>query len=152
MHRRGRPERANVLGKRVVTKRSRKLYAAKAQAKRPATKTAPTPVGPKVHDSGKRLAAALEQQTATSEILRVISKSPTDTQPVFDLIAERAKKLCDAELAVVSRFDGKMIELAALTGDDGAKSVVAAHRDAFVRIDVDDAGALRDVDRPSDLN
>ena len=41
--------------------------------------------------------------------------------------------------------------LAALTGDDGAKSVVASHRDGLVRIDVDDAGTLRDVDRPSDL-
>lgn len=43
-------------------------------------------------------------------------------------------------------------ELAALADDDGAKSVVAAHRDALVRINVDDAGALRDVDRPSDLD
>jgi molybdenum cofactor cytidylyltransferase len=42
-------------------------------------------------------------------------------------------------------------ELAALSNDDGAKSVVAAHRDALVRIDVDDAGTLRDVDRPDDL-
>jgi len=41
--------------------------------------------------------------------------------------------------------------LSALTGDDGAKSVVAQHRDDLARIDVDDAGALRDVDRPSDL-
>jgi molybdenum cofactor cytidylyltransferase len=41
--------------------------------------------------------------------------------------------------------------LAALTGDDGAKSIVAAHRASLVRIDVDDAGALRDVDRPEDL-
>jgi molybdenum cofactor cytidylyltransferase len=43
-------------------------------------------------------------------------------------------------------------ELAALGGDDGAKSVLAAHHDALMRIDVDDAGALRDVDRPSDLD
>jgi molybdenum cofactor cytidylyltransferase len=42
-------------------------------------------------------------------------------------------------------------ELAALSNDDGAKSVVAAHRDVLVRIDVDDAGTLRDVDRPDDL-
>lgn len=41
--------------------------------------------------------------------------------------------------------------LSALTGDDGAKSIVAAHRDSLTRIDVDDAGALRDVDRPSNL-
>ena len=42
-------------------------------------------------------------------------------------------------------------ELAALTGDDGAKSVVAAHRDSLARIDVDDPGTLRDVDRPTDV-
>lgn len=41
--------------------------------------------------------------------------------------------------------------LAALTGDEGAKVVVAAQRDGVVRIDVDDAGILRDVDAPADL-
>jgi len=41
--------------------------------------------------------------------------------------------------------------LSALTGDDGAKSIVGQHRDSLARIDVDDAGALRAVDRPSDL-
>ena len=59
---------------------------------------------------------ALEQQTATGEILQVISRSPADVQPAFDIIAERAGKLCDAELAVVSRFDGEVIELAAIHG------------------------------------
>ncbi len=41
--------------------------------------------------------------------------------------------------------------LVALTGDEGAKSIVAAHRDRLVRIDVDDEGALRDIDTPADL-
>jgi len=41
--------------------------------------------------------------------------------------------------------------LVALTGDEGAKAIVGAHRDRIVRIDVDDAGILRDVDTPSDL-
>jgi len=59
---------------------------------------------------------ALEQQTATSEILRAISGSPTDVQPVFDIIAERAVKLCDAEVSVVSRVDGAVIRLAAVHG------------------------------------
>ncbi|MGE5099665.1 MAG: GAF domain-containing protein [Deltaproteobacteria bacterium] len=59
---------------------------------------------------------ALEQQTATSEILRAISGSPTDVEPVFDTIAERAAKLCDAEVGVVSRLDGESIEVAALYG------------------------------------
>ena len=42
--------------------------------------------------------------------------------------------------------------LAALAGDQGARSILAAHRDSVVRIDVDDAGTLRDVDRSADLD
>ena len=61
----------------------------------------------------KRLAEALEQQTATSEILRVISTSPTDLQPVFETIAENAVRLCDATVSGVLRFDGALIHLAA---------------------------------------
>ncbi|MBI3457339.1 MAG: GAF domain-containing protein [Candidatus Rokubacteria bacterium] len=57
------------------------------------------------------LTEALDQQTATSEILRVISSSPTDVQPVFDAIAQSAVKLCDAAFAGVSRFDGELITL-----------------------------------------
>jgi two-component system NtrC family sensor kinase len=57
---------------------------------------------------------ALEQQTATSEVLRVISSSPTDLQPVFDTIAEHAMRLCHALHGVVLRFDGELIHLVAL--------------------------------------
>src|SRR5207244_12315116 len=62
------------------------------------------------------LTEALAQQTATTDILRVISRSPTDVQPVFDMIAERAVNLCDAELSVVTRFDGTMLQIVALYG------------------------------------
>jgi two-component system, NtrC family, sensor kinase len=55
------------------------------------------------------LTEALEQQTATSEILRVISSSPTDIQPVFDVIARSAATLCDALFASVNRFDGEFL-------------------------------------------
>ena len=56
---------------------------------------------------------ALERQTATSEILRVISQSPRDVQPVFDTIAAAALKLCGATSANVTTFDGEQIHLAA---------------------------------------
>jgi signal transduction histidine kinase len=60
------------------------------------------------------LTEALEQQTATSEILRVISRSPTDVQPVFDTIARAAMKLCRAASANVFTFDGELVHLASL--------------------------------------
>src|SRR5262249_46308845 len=56
---------------------------------------------------------ALDQQTATSEILRVISSSRTDAQPVFDTIAKKAFDLCRAWTGAVYRFDGELIHLAA---------------------------------------
>ena len=56
---------------------------------------------------------ALERQTAMSEILRVISQSPTDVQPVFDAIAESARRLCDSPNSVVGRYDGELLHLAA---------------------------------------
>ena len=59
------------------------------------------------------LSEALEQQTATAEILRVISSSPTDVQPVFEAIAQSAMRLCDGTMSVVSRYDGELIHLAA---------------------------------------
>ena len=51
---------------------------------------------------------ALEQQTATSEILRVISSSPTDLQPVFQTILDNAVHLCEAQNGAVFRFDGEV--------------------------------------------
>ncbi len=59
------------------------------------------------------LAEAHEQQTATGEILRVISSSPTDLQPVFDVIVESAVRLCAARFGSVMRFDGEMLHLIA---------------------------------------
>jgi signal transduction histidine kinase/putative methionine-R-sulfoxide reductase with GAF domain len=59
------------------------------------------------------LQEALEQQTATSGVLRAISKSPTDVQPVFDTIVRNAVQLCAARFGVLHRFDGTQLHLAA---------------------------------------
>ena len=62
-----------------------------------------------LQEKNATLTEALEQQTATSEILRAISRSPTDAQPVFDVIVESACRLCDGVFANAVRFDGDLL-------------------------------------------
>lgn len=83
----------------------------------------------RVEDRTRELSESLEQQTATAEILQVISSSPTDTQPVFDAIAESALKLLNGWSVLVWRYDGERMRVIAshggLPGTDAA-SVRAA--------------------------
>jgi nitrate/nitrite-specific signal transduction histidine kinase len=60
----------------------------------------------KVDERTRQLKNTLDQQTAISEILRVISSSPTDVRPVLDAIAERAVQLCDASAASIYLTEG----------------------------------------------
>jgi GAF domain-containing protein len=62
---------------------------------------------------------ALERQTATSEILQVISGSPTDVQPVLHAVAERAAKICDAQFVDIILREGETIRGVAVFGDLG---------------------------------
>ena len=64
----------------------------------------------------QELKESLEQQTATSEILGVIASSPTDIQPVLDVVAENAARLCDASHAVIHRVDGDLLRRVAVFG------------------------------------
>jgi GAF domain-containing protein len=59
---------------------------------------------------------ALEREKATAEVLRVLSSSPGDIQPVFDIIVTRAAHLCKARFCWVFRFDGKLIHFVAEHG------------------------------------
>ena len=59
---------------------------------------------------------ALEQQTATSEILRVIASSPTDLQPVMEAVAENAARVCGATDSSIHRLEGDLLRLVARHG------------------------------------
>ena len=61
----------------------------------------------------RELAEAREQQTATSEVLRVIGTSPSDEQPVYQTIVRNAVSLCGSLFALVFRFDGELLHFAA---------------------------------------
>jgi two-component system, NtrC family, sensor kinase len=119
-------------------RRGAKPAKAKRESKRPVARKSGKGEGSRVGDLEKRLAEtlkreaeALEQQTATSEILRVISSSPGDIQPVFDAIAANAARLCDAVNGLVIRFDGQLLHLAAHHNVDPAR--LAAVSQAYPR-------------------
>ena len=57
---------------------------------------------------------ALEQQSATSEVLRIIAKSPQSVQPVFEAIVANVAHLCDATFSAVAQFDGELLHLVAV--------------------------------------
>jgi signal transduction histidine kinase/HAMP domain-containing protein len=71
----------------------------------------------KVDERTRELQHSLEQQTAISEILRVISSSPTDVRPVLDAIADRALTLCGASAASIHLTDGNVLRHVASKGE-----------------------------------
>jgi two-component system, NtrC family, sensor kinase len=75
------------------------------------------------------LSEALERQTATSEILEVISNSPTDTQPVFDAVVRSGLNLFPDAVLTISLPDRDLVKLAAIGGTD--KAGVEALRERF---------------------
>ena len=74
------------------------------------------------------LTEALEQQTATSEILRVIARPPTDLQSVLDTVVENAARLCDAQDAVIFRLDGDVLHRVAIYGSLPMRGALALTR------------------------
>ena len=84
----------------------------------------------------EHLVKALEEQSATSEVLRIISNSPTEIQPVLDAVGEKAARLCDANNAVIFRLEGGLLRLAASYGSlpktSRAREAVPANRDTVI--------------------
>src|SRR5215468_2821255 len=76
-----------------------------------------------LQERNRDLTEALEQQTATSEILRVIASSPTDLQPVLDVVAENAARLCGAADANIVQVDGNVIRQVAIQGSLDASPI-----------------------------
>jgi GAF domain-containing protein len=67
--------------------------------------------------------ALIARQDATIEVMKTISASPDDTQPVFELIARRTRELCDARAVVVHEYDGTLMHIRAIEGHDPAAAV-----------------------------
>src|SRR4051794_6358526 len=81
------------------------------KAKHRIAAAASRPMRRSASSSSQDLKAAREQQAATAEILKIIASSPSDVQPVFDVIVERAVQLCGARMGRVYRYDGNLIHL-----------------------------------------
>src|SRR5262249_59938571 len=69
-----------------------------------------------VQSRTKELQDSLDRQTATSEVLGVISRSPNEVQPVLDTIVATAQRLCQAEGAVIWRLEGETFRAVAHRG------------------------------------
>ena len=93
--------------------RGAKPAKATVEARRRVARKSRTPDATTRPQLGQRLAEALEQQAAMSEILRVISSSPTDLQSVFGTIVRRASQLCEGHRTSLVRLEGDTMHLAA---------------------------------------
>jgi two-component system, NtrC family, sensor kinase len=77
------------------------------------------------------LTESLEQQTATSDVLRVISSSPGELEPVFQAMLENATRICEAKFGVLMHFDGEAFRFAAEVGTPPEFAEFMKRRGAF---------------------
>jgi signal transduction histidine kinase len=85
----------------------------------------------KVDDRTRELSASLEQQTATSEVLKVISSSPGELEPVFQAMLANAVRICDSQFGTLFRHDDGSFEAVALFGTPAALTEFHQKRGRF---------------------
>jgi len=112
------PRRNNAGGKAVKTRRRKTVKIKRLDAPKQARRRhlAPDDLQDQLNRRTRELSEALEQQAATADILRVISSSPTDLQPVLDAVGEHAARLCEANNAVIFRLEDDRLRRVAAYG------------------------------------
>ena len=107
--------RSKVSGKRAQARRPNASKPRLRSASKRASRTTPSVTGEQgeVARVTRELNEAREQQTAASEVLRVISSSSSDLQPVFATMLEKAVRICDATFGNIFRWDGEAFQLMA---------------------------------------
>jgi signal transduction histidine kinase len=109
---------AGQLGQRIEVRTGDELEALSEQFNKMAVDLKESYAGleRKVEERTRELTEALEQQTATADILRVISSSPTNIQPVLDAVATTAARLCGASDALIHRLENDVLRVSARYG------------------------------------
>jgi transcriptional regulator with GAF, ATPase, and Fis domain len=105
--------------RRVTTKLKRRKNATAARRRRSSAADLQKQLDQRTRElaeAQKHLAEALARETATSEVLQVISSEPGDLEPVFQAMLENATRICEAKFGFFNRYDGDTWKIAAVHG------------------------------------